>query len=158
MSLVPKRATVLFRLRALCHQFFLTIRTAIFLIHYLVRHRPTLTARFLMTHWAAPFTIPITALSTKFTFTRPGTYAGSGFHITFNPVTALVIFTEPPENALTALLAVNVVWVFGLIFRFEKIVNFNAAPWTMGYAVLIPQFRIELFPAVYTPAIRVFHS
>jgi hypothetical protein len=109
-----------------------------------------------MTFRAASFFVPITALSAKFPLARPGTYTWACFHIAFNPIAALVVFSEPSENSLSALLAVDVVLVFGLVFRFEKIVNLRAAPWTMGYTVLVSQFGVELFAAAYTPAKRIF--
>jgi hypothetical protein len=142
---------------SLCQQFIFAIRAAVFLVHHLACYRSALDAGFLMALWAAAFFVPIAALSAKFPLARPGTNTGAGFHTAFNPIAALMIFSKPSENPLAAFLAIDVVMMFGLIIRFEEVVNLHTAPRTMGYTVLIPQFGVKLFAAIYTPPKRIFH-
>jgi hypothetical protein len=101
--------------------------------------------------------IPTGTVSAKLPLTGAGTYSGTIFIITFDPVAAFIIFAKPLKDTLAALFAVDVIGVFDLVIRFQEVVNLNSAPGTISYSVLIPQFGIELIAAAYTPAKRIFH-
>jgi hypothetical protein len=83
--------------------------------------------------------VPIPAVSAEFALAVAETNARAFLQISFDPISAFILFPGPLKNTLAALFAVDVIWVFGLVIWFHKIVNFHATSGAIGYAVLVPQ-------------------
>ncbi|MDR1176922.1 MAG: hypothetical protein LBK83_15790 [Treponema sp.] len=101
--------------------------------------------------------IPIGTVSAKLPLTETGTYSGTIFIITFDPVSAFIIFTKPLKDTLAALFAIDVIGVFDLVIRFQEVVNLHAAQGTMRNIIFFPQVTAELHSTAYTPAERIPH-